>query len=100
MKIIMAAKAVLPVFLIAEFIENNILDPETGLPFKLLDAEKEFLKYALQLDDDGRLVYPHLISAMTAAALKTVRQRRSCTAWRWIFRIDHLAKFAAIRCCR
>ena len=30
----------------AEFIETVLHDPETGKPFRLLDAEREFLKHA------------------------------------------------------
>ena len=42
----------------AEFITEVLRDPETGKPFILLDAEKEFLKCAYALDADGRLLYP------------------------------------------
>ena len=42
----------------AEFITEVLLNPETGKPFILLDAEKEFLKCAYALDADGRLLYP------------------------------------------
>jgi hypothetical protein len=43
------------------FIEQFIYDPLSGKPFKLLDAEKQFLHHAFTLDDDGRLKYPELI---------------------------------------
>ena len=33
-------------------------DPETGKPFVLLDAEREFMRHAFALDADGRLLYP------------------------------------------
>lgn len=45
----------------AKFIEEVLRDPETGRPFKLLDAEREFLKHAFRTDADGRLIYPELI---------------------------------------
>ena len=41
-----------------EFIEHVLYDPETEQPFKLLEAEREFLKHAFKLDTDGRLLYP------------------------------------------
>jgi len=39
------------------FIEKVLFDPETGAPFKLLDAERDFLQHAFALDADGRLLY-------------------------------------------
>jgi phage terminase large subunit-like protein len=39
------------------FIERVLFDPETGQPFKLLDAERQFLAHAFQTDDSGRLRY-------------------------------------------
>ena len=42
----------------ASFIEQVMRDPETGRPFTLLDCERTFLRYAYQLDDRGRLLYP------------------------------------------
>jgi Phage Terminase len=44
-----------------EFIETCLINPETGKPFALLDAEREFLRHALRTDADGRLLYPELI---------------------------------------
>jgi hypothetical protein len=41
-----------------EFIETVLYDPETGKPFVLLPAERDFLRHAFQLDADGRLLYP------------------------------------------
>jgi hypothetical protein len=40
------------------FIEQCIIDPETGKPFVLLPAERWFFKYAFERDDSGRLLYP------------------------------------------
>jgi hypothetical protein len=45
----------------AAFIETILYNPETDAPFKLLDAEREFLKHAFKVDDGGRLVYPEQI---------------------------------------
>ena len=40
------------------FIEDVLRDPETGQPFELFDAERQFLQHAYQRDESGRLVYP------------------------------------------
>jgi len=45
------------------FIEDILRDPETGKPFVLLDAEKQFLAHAYQTDEAGRLVYPEQVYA-------------------------------------
>ena len=42
----------------AEFIEQCVVNPETGKPFVLLDAEKQFLQHAFTTDDNGRLLFP------------------------------------------
>jgi hypothetical protein len=44
-----------------EFIERYLVNPEDGQPFKLLIAEREFLRHALTFGPDGRLLYPELI---------------------------------------
>src|SRR5271166_343915 len=55
----------------AGFIERYVFNPETGRPFVLLEAEREFLKYALKLDDDGRLIHSELIYAAIKKSGKT-----------------------------
>lgn len=45
------------------FIETCLFDPETNAPFVLLEAEREFLKYAFRIGDDGRLIYPEQVYA-------------------------------------
>ena len=40
------------------FVEEVLCDPETGRPFRLLDAERAFMQHAFALDADGRLLYP------------------------------------------
>ena len=45
----------------ASFIEQVLRDPETGKPFVLLPAEREFLKHAFTTGDDGRLIYPEQV---------------------------------------
>jgi hypothetical protein len=53
------------------FIERFICDPETGRPFVLLEAEREFLKHALSLDRNGRLIHSELIYAAIKKSGKT-----------------------------
>jgi hypothetical protein len=53
------------------FIERHLVDPETGKPFKLLPAEREFLMHALATDRDGRLLYPELIYGAIKKSGKT-----------------------------
>src|SRR5262249_46884147 len=55
----------------AVFIERHLVDPETGKTFKLLPAEREFLKHALATDPDGRLLYPELIYGAIKKSGKT-----------------------------
>jgi hypothetical protein len=53
------------------FIEQVLIDPETGEPFVLLDAERWFLKFAFTLDENGRLKYPELIYGAIKKSGKT-----------------------------
>jgi hypothetical protein len=55
----------------AEFIETVLHNPETGKPFVLLDAEREFLKYAFALDEHGRLLYPEQLYGAPKKSGKT-----------------------------
>jgi Phage Terminase len=55
----------------AAFVEECLVNPETGKPYVLLDAEREFLRHALTLGPDGRLVYPELIFAAVKKSGKT-----------------------------
>jgi Phage Terminase len=55
----------------AEFITEVLCDPETGNPFILLDAEKEFIKCAYALDADGRLLHPEQVYAAPKKSGKT-----------------------------
>ncbi len=52
------------------FIES-LIDPETGKPFRLLEAEVTFLEHALQLDEHGRLKHPELVFAAIKKSGKT-----------------------------
>ena len=40
------------------FIEEVLRDPETGKPFELFDAQRQFFEHAWKLTEDGRLLYP------------------------------------------
>ena len=53
------------------FIESALFDPETGKPFKLLDAERDFLDHAFLTDADARLLYPEQIFAAPKKSGKT-----------------------------
>ena len=43
------------------FIRDILRDPETGKPFKLFDAQRQFLAHAFTLTDDGGLAYPEQV---------------------------------------
>ena len=43
------------------FIEQTLVNPETGKPFVLTDAERTFLTHAFAVGPDGRALYPELI---------------------------------------
>ena len=55
----------------AYFIESVLIDPETGKHFKLLPAERAFIKHAFKTDKKGRLLYPELIYACPKKSGKT-----------------------------
>jgi hypothetical protein len=55
----------------AAFIERHLVDPESGRPFKLLPAERAFLKHALATDADSRLRYPELLYGAPKKSGKT-----------------------------
>jgi hypothetical protein len=41
-----------------DWINSTLRNPETGEPFELLPCEIAFLDRCLELDDEGRAVYP------------------------------------------
>jgi phage terminase large subunit-like protein len=43
------------------FIEQVLINPETGQPFELFDAERQFFAHAWCTDDAGRLLYPEQV---------------------------------------
>jgi hypothetical protein len=56
-----------PMSFIAEVIRN----PETGLPFELLDAQRKFFARAWRTDENGRLIYPEQVFAAPKKSGKT-----------------------------
>ena len=55
----------------ASFIEQCMVDPETGLPFRLLPAERAFIAHAFQTNDAGRLIYPEQVYSCPKKSGKT-----------------------------
>src|SRR4029077_8345351 len=53
------------------FIEEVLFDPETGKPFVLLPAEREFMRRAFTLDANGRLMFPELVYGAPKKSGKT-----------------------------
>src|SRR5262249_17441890 len=53
------------------WIETHLYDPETGKRFRVLPAEREFLKHALATGSDGRLLYPEMIFGAIKKSGKT-----------------------------
>jgi hypothetical protein len=45
------------------FIEEVLVDPETGQRFQLFPAQWEFFSRAWQLTEEGRMVYPEQVFA-------------------------------------
>lgn len=53
------------------FISEVMCDPEDGLPFQLLPAERTFLEHAFRTDANGRLIYPEQLFAAPKKSGKT-----------------------------
>ena len=53
------------------FIETCLFDPESGLPFVLLPAERDFLTWAFKTGPDGKLLYPELVYSCPKKSGKT-----------------------------
>jgi phage terminase large subunit-like protein len=54
-----------------QFIQSVLHDPETGKPFTLLPAERDFLAHAFKFDAGGRLLYQELVFAAPKKSGKT-----------------------------
>jgi phage terminase large subunit-like protein len=53
------------------FIEQVLINAETGKPFELLPAEREFLKHAFKIGESGKLLYPELVYSAPKKSGKT-----------------------------
>jgi phage terminase large subunit-like protein len=53
------------------FIEQCLINPETGAPFELLPAERQFLEHAFQLGDNGKLLYSQWVYSCPKKSGKT-----------------------------
>jgi phage terminase large subunit-like protein len=53
------------------FIEQVMVDPETGAPFNLLPCERAFFEHAFITNDAGRLVYPEQVYGAPKKSGKT-----------------------------
>ena len=53
------------------FIEECLVSPYDGQPYQLNDAERRFIKFMFQRDDDGRLLYPLLLYSAIKKSRKT-----------------------------
>jgi len=54
-----------------EFIETCLYNPETGQPFKLLPAEREFLEHAFKIGPNGKLLYDEWVFSCPKKSGKT-----------------------------
>jgi phage terminase large subunit-like protein len=55
----------------ATFIEAALCDPENGMPYRLLPAERRFIEHAFRLGADGKPLYPELVFAAPKKSGKT-----------------------------
>ena len=53
------------------FVDECLVNPETGKPYELLEAERRFLKHAFRLGPDGRLKYQTLLYCAVKKSGKT-----------------------------
>jgi hypothetical protein len=56
---------------LAAFIEECLVSPYDGQPYRLNDSERAFIKYAFQLDADGRLLHTLLLYSAIKKSRKT-----------------------------
>lgn len=53
------------------FIQTVLINPETDQPFELLPAELDFLRYAFETDENGRLKFPEQVYGAPKKSGKT-----------------------------
>jgi hypothetical protein len=56
---------------VVTFVEEVLIDPETGKPFELYEEEKTFLCSALTLTPAGRLAFPKMVFSAPKKSGKT-----------------------------
>ena len=56
---------------VVTWVEGTLIDPETDALFILTDTERHFLRYALKLDQSGRLLYPEQVFSAPKKTGKT-----------------------------
>src|SRR3974390_383292 len=53
------------------FVEHFLIDPQTGAPFVLTNAEREFARHAYKRTADGRFLYPEQVFSAPMKSGKT-----------------------------
>lgn len=53
------------------FVQEVLINPETGKPFQLYPEQKKFLRIALQRKANGRLAYPEMVAGQPKKSGKT-----------------------------
>jgi hypothetical protein len=54
-----------------QYVEECLISPYTGERYCLNDVERQFVRHAFQLDDDGRLRYPLMVYSAIKKSRKT-----------------------------
>ena len=54
-----------------QYIEECLISPYTGAPYRLNDVERQFIRHAFRLDTDGRLLFPLLVYGAIKKSRKT-----------------------------
>ena len=55
----------------AAFIEECLISPYDGQPYQLNNAERRFIEFMFQFDDDGRMLFPLLLYSAIKKSRKT-----------------------------
>ena len=55
----------------AAFIEECLRSPYDGKPYKLVEAERQFINFAFRLDEEGKLLFPLLVYSAIKKSRKT-----------------------------
>jgi hypothetical protein len=68
-----------------KFIEAVMIDPETNKPYKLLPAERAFLKHAFKTNRRGKLLYPEQVYSCPKKSGKTAFAAMHCLTTTLLF---------------